>query len=98
MFGNIGSDLIFLQKETIVLMTWAVLHKPVGYLSVHVNGKLKEDEVDISGTKKDVDFEIAEDSAEDNPTQSVFLESNCWRNSAWFAQNNAIREEIQLLR
>lgn len=50
-----------------------MLHRPVGYLSVHVNGELKEHETDISGTKQDVDFEIAEDSAEDSPAQSLFL-------------------------
>lgn len=75
MFGkkNMGSDLIFLQREAIVLMTWTVLHKAVGYVSVHVNGGLKEHEIDISETKQDVDFKIAEDLAEDSPTQSLFL-------------------------
>lgn len=75
MFGkkNMGSDLIFLQREAIVLMTWTVLHKAVGYVSVHVNGGLKEHEIDISGTKQDVDFKIVEDLAEDSPTQSLFL-------------------------
>lgn len=34
---------------------------------------LKEHEIDISGTKQDVDFKIAEDLAEDSPTQSLFL-------------------------
>lgn len=50
-----------------------MLYKPVGYPCVHVNGGLKKHEIDISGTKQDVGFKIAEDLAEDSPTQSVFL-------------------------
>lgn len=75
MFGkeNIGSDLTFLQREAIILMTWTVLHKLVGYSSIHVNGELKENEIDISATKQDIGFKIAEDLAEDNSTQSLFL-------------------------
>lgn len=61
MFGkeSTGSDFIFLQRVAIVLMTWTVLDKLVDYLSVHVNGGLKEHKVDISGTKQDVGLKIA---------------------------------------
>lgn len=54
-------------------MTWTVLCKPVDYLSAHVNAGLKERETDISGTKHNVDFKIAEDLAEDIKTQSLAL-------------------------
>lgn len=50
-----------------------MLHRLVDYPSAHVNGGLKEHEIDISGTKQDVDFKIAEDLAEDSSTQSLFL-------------------------
>lgn len=50
-----------------------MLCKPVDYLGTHVNAGLKEHEIDISGTKQDVDFKIAEDLSEDVQTQSLAL-------------------------
>lgn len=70
---NIGSDLAFVQREAIILMAWTVLHKLVGYPSIHVNGEVKEYEIGIAATKQDVGFKIAEDLAEDSSTQSLFL-------------------------
>lgn len=66
--------------------------KTVDYLTVYINARLKEREPVPEISKKDVDFKI-----EDVQRQSLALWSKCPRTCAWFAWNNAVQEEIQLL-
>lgn len=74
-------------------MTQTVPDKPVNYLSICMNDRLKEHDLDISGTRKYVGFKIAEEVQR----QSLAFRGKCLRTCARFAWNNAIQEEIQLL-
>lgn len=73
-------------------MTRTVVHKAVNYLTVHIDARLKEREPVPEISKKDTDLEI-----EDVQRQSLALRGKCPRTCAWFAWNNAVQEEIQLL-